>query len=79
MTAKEEDGVNCDITEKVGFRLQSKIDSYNGAKIKRSEQIKTLQDPQPGVRVVRKKTLRIDPAILFNQCSAISQGINEFH
>ena len=53
LTAKEEDGVNCDITEEVGFKLQSNIDSvsYNGAKIKRSEQIKTLQDLQPGVRV----------------------------
>ena len=51
--------------------------SYNGAKIKRSEQIKTLQDLQPGVRVGRKKTLCIDLAILFSRCSAISQRISE--
>ena len=79
LTAEEEDGVNCDITEEVGFKLQSNMDimSYNGAKIKRSEQIKTLQDLQPGVRVGRKKTLCIDPAILFSRCSAISQRISE--
>jgi hypothetical protein len=79
LTAEEGDGVNCDITEEVGSKLQSKMDSvsYNGAKIKRSEQIKTLQDLQPGVRVGRKKTLHIDPAILFSRCSAISQRISE--
>jgi len=51
--------------------------SYNGTKIKQSEQIKTLQDLQPGVRVGRKKTLCIDLAILFSRCSAISQRISE--
>ena len=51
--------------------------SYNGTKNKRYEQMKTLQDLQPGVRVGRKKTLHIDPAILFSRCSAIAQRIGE--
>ena len=53
LTAEKGDAINCDIAEEVGSKLQSKMDSvrYNGAIIKRSEQIKTLQDLQPGVRV----------------------------
>ena len=79
LTAVEGGGVNCDAAEEVVFNLQSNMDyvSYNEAKLKRSEQIKTLQDLQPGVKAGKKKSKRVDPAVLFSRCSALSKRISE--
>ena len=53
LVANESDKINCDTAELVGNNIQQSLDnnSMNTAKIKRGEQVRTLQDLQPSVKL----------------------------
>ena len=77
LTACDADGINCDDAEKIGAQIQASLDgiSYNDAKIKRSQQVRMMQDLQPGVRI-HDKTIKIDPSVLFLGCCAIGKRLD---
>ena len=53
LTANEEDNINCYDAEAVGARIQAGLNgvSFSEAKIKRSQQVRVLQDLQPGIKI----------------------------
>ena len=75
ITASEEGDINCDDAENVGKEIQKQNDNITveDASIKRKARVKTLQSLQPGVKI-DKKTVHIDPTILFTRLTAILQG-----
>ena len=68
MKATEEDGINCDVAEKVGQEIHSKLDgvSFAEAKIKRNDQIRTLESLKMGVKIDKEK-LNVNPLLLFTR------------
>ena len=68
LTATEEDGINCDVAEKVGQEIHSKLDgvSFSEAKIKRNDQIHTLESLKMGVKIDKEK-VNVDPLLLFTR------------
>ena len=74
LVAKVDDNIDCDEAEMVGAQLQQSMDSvpFNSAKIKRKEQIKTMETLQPGVRI-GTKSFHVDPQVLFQRCVTVAQ------
>lgn len=78
LTASENDGINCDETEKVGTEIQRSMDNQpvSNATIKRKQMVCTLNDLKPGIKL-DKQVVRIDPSILFLRCTALAQREDE--
>ena len=78
LTARNDDDINCDRAEEVGVEIQKILDNccFTAASIKRKDHIRTLQNLQSGI-MVGKKTVHIDPGILFMMCTAISHREGE--
>ena len=74
LTTSEGEGVTCHETEKLGFRIQQKLNNINipKATIKRSDQIKSLDSLYPGIQIDKQK-VHIDPNHLFQRLIAIAQ------
>ena len=74
LTASEDDGVDCVCTEEVGAKIQQK--NYNvtatEASLKRSDQIRSLNNLQPGIQINNKK-YHIDPDLFFKANSHCSK------
>jgi len=68
------DDINCDDADLVGEKIQKNLDNvtFEEAKIRKKDRIKTLEVLQPGV-TVGAKTVNIDPLILFTRLTAIIQ------
>ena len=68
VTATEEDGINCDTAENIGQEIQNKLDGapFTEAKIKRNDQICTLEIPKVGVQIGKEK-VNVDPLLLFSR------------
>jgi len=68
LTAKENDGINCDDVESVGLEIQESIDNltFNKAVVKRSLKVKTLALLKPGVKINNENVV-INPTILFQR------------
>ena len=73
--ASTDDDINCDDAQTVGEKIQEGLNGVcvQDAKIKRSNQVKTLDDLLPGVKINGKK-VNIDPAILFTRLTALAQS-----
>lgn len=73
--ATEDDGLNCDEAEAVGFNIQSQLDGVciDDAKLKRKDHVKTLETLRPGVKIANT-TVHVDPAMLFTRLTAILCG-----
>ena len=69
--------VNCDNAEEVGHRIQATLDglAYQDAKLKRRDQVKTLETSLPGVKIGGEKTIHIDPSTLFLRCVDVSNRL----
>lgn len=84
LAAKETDKVNCDDAEQVGQNIQASLNGVcvENCKIKRNDQIRTLEHLRPGVKI-GEKTIHIDPLILFTRLAAIvhreSDPIEQFN
>ena len=74
LTASEDDGVNCDQTERVGAKIHKQLSNVRvtDASIKRSDQVRSLDYLQPGIQVEKKK-VNINPTMLFSRLIAIVQ------
>ena len=74
ITVLDEDGVNCDEAEKVGFLIQEKLNGMciENASIKRKDHVKTLESRFPGIKI-DNNSVHIDPLILFSRLTAILQ------
>jgi len=74
LTASEDDGVNCDQTERVGAKIHKQLNNVRvtDASIKRSDQVRSLDYLQPGIQVEKKK-VNINPTMLFSRLIAIVQ------
>ena len=70
--------VNCDEAERVGQSIQEKLDGtcVEDASIKRNDRVITLDSLRPGIKIDRK-TVHIDPTILFTRLTAITQTEEE--
>ena len=68
ISADNNDGVNCDQAEQVGFEIQRSLDNIvvNQATIKRSKQVKTLATLLPAIKV-NGDTIHADPNVLFQR------------
>ena len=73
LTASVGDGINCDQAEQVGFEIQKKLDNacIEDVKFKRKDQVRTLEDLQPAIKIVNK-TIHINPTILFSRLTALA-------
>ena len=65
LTAMEDNGFNCDETEKVGLAIKDQLNgiSFAEAKINKKNQIKTLEVLKTGVKIDQKK-VHVDPLLL---------------
>ena len=56
ITATEDDGINWDEAEAVGLSIQSQLDGVclDGAKLKRNDNVKTLETLRPGVKLTQQ-------------------------
>ncbi len=74
LTASEGDGISCDKTEEMGSLIHKQLDDkiVSSASIKRNDQIKSLEQLSPGVKIENEK-LHINPNILFSRLAAILQ------
>ena len=74
LTAKEGDGVNCDMAEEVGLTIHRKLDNvvFTEAKISRADHIKPLAFLFSNVKL-GKKVIYIDPLTLFSRLIAMVQ------
>ena len=68
LTASEADQINCDDAEKVRKAIQKQLDeiSFLKAKIKRKDQVRTLECLKAGVQVGNEK-IHVDPMLLFSR------------
>ena len=68
LTATEYDKINCDEAEKVGKSIQRQLDEvpFLKSKIKRKDQIRTLECLKNGVQL-EKESFHVDPMILFSR------------
>ena len=68
VTATEEDGINCDTAENIGQEIQNKLGGvpFTEAKIKRNDQIRTLEILKVGVQI-GKENVNVDPLLLFSR------------
>ena len=68
MTAREGDGVNCDLAEDVGAMIHKKLDNivFSEAKMKRSDQVKPLASLFSNVKL-GKKIIYIDTLTMFTR------------
>ena len=68
VTATEEDGINSDTAENIGQEIQNKLDGapFTEAKIKRNDQIRTLEILKVGVQIGKEK-VNVDPLLLFSR------------
>lgn len=75
ITASSDDNITCDNAENVGLNIQKDLDGkcIESVVVKRSKQVKTLEDLSEGVKVNGKK-VNIDPAILFTRLTALTQS-----
>ena len=66
MTATEENGINCDTAENIGQETQNKLDGvpFTEAKIKRNDQIHSLEILKLGVQIGKEK-VNVDSLLLF--------------
>ena len=71
LTATDGDGMNCDITEEVGAKIQKMLDNISVAEasLKRNDQIHFLRSLKPGIQIDQKKY----PMHLFSRLIAIVQ------
>lgn len=72
LTAGDSDNINCDNAEVVGQMIQKKLDGVciEVATIRRSDQVRTLECLQVGVKV-DKTVIHIDPLILFTRATLL--------
>ena len=68
LTATKEDQINCDDAEQVGKAIQRQLDEvpFSRAKIKRKDQIRTLEYLKNGVQFQKDK-IHVDPMLLFTR------------
>ncbi len=73
LTARNDNDIKCDRVEEVGVEIHNKLDNgcFTAASIKRKDHIRITQHLHPGI-MVGKKTVHIDPEILFMRCTTIS-------
>ena len=71
--ASTDDNINCDDAQTVVRKFKKVSTCVQDAKIKRSNQVKILDDLLPGVKINGKK-VNIDPAILFTKWTALAQS-----
>ena len=78
LTATDEDMINCDQAKEVDEKIQTSLDgvAVKSAKIKRSENVRTLQNLQAGIRI-DKKGIHSNPAVLFMCCTVLAQWQSE--
>lgn len=71
---KAKDEVNCDRAVTIGWNLQKSLDNahISEAKVKRSNQIRTIASSYNNVKV-SGKTIDVDPSKLFNRLIAMAQ------
>ena len=74
LTSSDEDQINCDNAELVGYRIQKSLDnvSIDSASIKRNDQVRTLEYLQNPIKV-GKENVRFDPMLLFNRLILLAQ------
>ena len=74
LTATEKDNINCDDAESVGKNIHADLGNacVENAKIRRKDQVKTLEDLRPGVKI-DSTNVHIDPLVLFTRLTAILQ------
>ena len=75
LQAQEDDQINCDNAEAVGFEIQLKLNDklYCDSKIKRSEQVKPLASLSSKVKVGKKTEAYLHPTVLFTRLVAMAQ------
>ena len=71
LTAADDDNVNCDQTKQVGANIHKKLDDMNviDASIKRSDQVRSLNQLQPSVQVDKKSSYKPNATFLKTDCS----------
>ena len=74
LTASENDNINCDDAENVGYQLQKKLDGvcFEQVTMKRSEQIRSLACLQDAVKVDNEQ-VHINPLVLFGRLTTLAQ------
>ena len=74
LTATEDDKINCDNVEDIGRSIQLTLDNVcvESATIKKSDQVKTLDDLRPQINI-DNKTVHVDPLILFARLTVLLQ------
>ena len=74
LTALDNDNINCDDAENVGYQLQKKLDGvcFEEVKMKRSEQIRSLACLQDAIKVDNEH-VHINPLILFGRLTTLAQ------
>ena len=79
ITALDEDSVNCDEAEKVGFLIQEELNSIciENASIKWKDHAKTLERRCPGIKI-DNNTVHIDPLILYSLLTSLLQREDKF-
>ena len=75
LVANESGKINCDTAELVGYNIQQSLDNntMNTAKIKRGENVRTLQDLHPFVKLKNQTYVVISPLTLFSRLIAIAR------
>ena len=74
LTATENDNINCGDAESVGKNIHAGLGNacVENAKIRRKDQVKTLEYLRPGVKI-DSTNVHIDPLVLFTRLTAILQ------
>ena len=74
LTTSDDDCINCDRAEEIGKGIQLTLDGVSVAEatVKRSHQVRTLENLQKGI-IIDKQTEHIDPMILFQRLILIVQ------
>ena len=74
LTVTENDNINCGDAESVGKNIHTDLGNacVENAKIRRKDQVKTLEDLRPGAKI-DSTNVHIDPLVLFTRLTAILQ------
>ncbi|KAK6175983.1 hypothetical protein SNE40_014355 [Patella caerulea] len=74
LTATQQDNINCDEAESVGYQIQIRLDNctYESASMKRTSKVKTLEDLKPSVKIGGKE-LKVEEVVLFLRCTALAK------
>ena len=75
VSVKGIDNVNCEDAEAIGARIHKMLDNVNlaEAKIKKKDQLSSLDSLTKMVKVSEKKSVCVNPTVLFTRLAAIAQ------